>query len=544
MVSLQDGSIFAGRFRIIKQIASGGMGAVYEVMHLETERRRALKVMHPHVLQSADLRERFKLEAKVAARIESEFVVDVVDASVDETTGVPYLVMELLRGEELGKRLKRVGRLAPDEVVMYLGQTARALEKSHRAAIVHRDLKPANLFLAEREEGQPIIKVLDFGIAKLVADSTNASATQSIGTPLYMAPEQFSVHLGISAATDIFALGMVAYTLLVGAPYWQDEQAAGNIFALTAVAAFGPREPASARAARRGVFLPPAFDWWFAKITAVDSAQRFASATDAVRALETALFGEKNELMPQASSRLSSADFPGAGASVSVPVSGWRVPVTVRLDTERANALMLETQLREKTANISQISARTQPTGVGTAVTRGNLKKPMRWPVGVFIMVLAAGGVAAGGALAIGVVKTPKSLVNGERLEPSAHEPAANSNSPASLSPPAPASVFAPAERLIELPETEEPSPKSVEQAPVAPVASSVASSRGPVDGTPPAQNAAPSHSAAKSAPTSRLPKDAVPGQAVSASGVSKPSPVSTSSTSGPKKKWLDGSRE
>src|SRR3954464_14118591 len=100
-LALQEGSIFAGRYRVVRRIATGGMGAVYEVVHCETERHRALKVMLPHILQSAEHRERFKREAKVAAYIKSEYIVDVFDAGIDEPTGMPFLVMELLEGEEL-----------------------------------------------------------------------------------------------------------------------------------------------------------------------------------------------------------------------------------------------------------------------------------------------------------------------------------------------------------------------------------------------------------------------------------------------------------
>src|SRR4051812_45324189 len=149
---LQNGTIFAGRYRVIRCIAAGGMGAVYEVLHLETERRRALKVMLPQMLQSAELRDRFKREAKVAAKVDSEFIVDVFDAGIDDMTQMPFLVMELLKGEELGKRLERQGRFSIDEVVTYLQQTALALDKTHKASIVHRDLKPENLFLTQRED--------------------------------------------------------------------------------------------------------------------------------------------------------------------------------------------------------------------------------------------------------------------------------------------------------------------------------------------------------------------------------------------------------
>src|SRR5580704_5559526 len=104
---LAVGTLFASRYRVVRRIATGGMGAVYEVIHLETERRRALKVMLPHILESEELRERFQREAKVAAHVESEFIVDVFDAGFDEETQMPFLVMELLRGEELSKRVKR-----------------------------------------------------------------------------------------------------------------------------------------------------------------------------------------------------------------------------------------------------------------------------------------------------------------------------------------------------------------------------------------------------------------------------------------------------
>jgi serine/threonine-protein kinase len=176
-------------------------------------------------------------------------------------------------------------------VVQYLHQTALALDKTHRASIVHRDLKPDNLFLCERDEGPPRIKVLDFGIAKLVAeDSTQANATRSMGTPLYMSPEQFRSGAAVSPATDIFALGMIAYTLLVGVSYWFEEsKSGGNVFAFAATAAGGPREPATARAQRQGVTLPPAFDAWFLRATAFSPAERFPAASAAVQALAHAL---------------------------------------------------------------------------------------------------------------------------------------------------------------------------------------------------------------------------------------------------------------
>jgi serine/threonine-protein kinase len=290
-LQLSDGTVFAARYRIARRIALGGMGAVYEVEHTETLRRLALKVMLPHIVQSGEMRDRFRREAQVAAHIESEHIVSVFDAGIDDATGMPFMVMELLRGEELAQALRRVGRFSPAAVTTFLHQTALALEKTHRANIVHRDLKPENLFLTTTEDGRPRIKVLDFGIAKLVAEgSTQDPSTRSLGTPLYMAPEQFRSGLPISAATDLYALGMIAYTLLVGTSYWAEEaKNSSNVFAFAGAVMAGPGDPASVRARRNAAVLPPAFDAWFSRMTARNPADRFTSALASIGALAEAL---------------------------------------------------------------------------------------------------------------------------------------------------------------------------------------------------------------------------------------------------------------
>ena len=284
------GMVFGGRYRIVRLVATGGMGAVYEVEHLETGHRRALKVMHPHILGDGAARDRFRREARMAARAESDRIVDVLDAGVDEATDMPFLVMELLRGEELDKRLDRVGRLSADEAVALLRDIAAGLEAAHRASIVHRDIKPRNLFLCAPADGPERVKILDFGIAKLIADGgASAGSTQALGTPMYMAPEQFQSDVPLTPRADIFALGMVAFDLLAGGPYWAAEARGGQVFAVVAKAMGGPREPATARARRRGVELPAAFDGWFARMTHADPAKRPASAAAAVEDLGAAL---------------------------------------------------------------------------------------------------------------------------------------------------------------------------------------------------------------------------------------------------------------
>ncbi|WP_433932930.1 protein kinase [Sorangium cellulosum] len=283
-LGLVEGIVFAGRYRVLRRLGAGGMGAVYEALHAQTDRRCALKVMHAHIAERQDLRDRFALEARVAARVGGGGVVDVLDAGVDEATGAPFLVMELLRGEDLSQRLKRLGRLSPDEAVRALHETAVALDTMHRASVIHRDLKPGNLFLAE-QDGQARIKVLDFGVAKLMAEGAATGTATAVGTPLYMAPEQL-LGAKITAAADRYALGMITYTFLTGEAYWAQELAQhDNLLAFALVTTRGPGERASARAARRGVELPPAFDAWFVKATHVDPSGRFASARGAVEAL-------------------------------------------------------------------------------------------------------------------------------------------------------------------------------------------------------------------------------------------------------------------
>lgn len=290
VIALAEGTLFVDRYRIVRCIGYGETDAVYEAVHVGTDRRCAVKLMLPDLIQSEELRGRFRQEARAAAQVECDHSVNVLDAGIDEVTEAPFLVMELLRGEELEARLRRVGRFAPEEVVVYLQQAALGLDRIHRASIVHRDLEPGNLFLAEYDDGSPRIKLLDCGVAKLLVEVASGGApTRGGGAPLYKAPEQLQGQ-AVSAATDIYALGMVAFTLLVGTAYWSEEatrDTGGATFAERATR--GPCEPATTRAARRGVVLPPAFDLWFSRATAVSPADRFRTASEAVEALAPAL---------------------------------------------------------------------------------------------------------------------------------------------------------------------------------------------------------------------------------------------------------------
>jgi serine/threonine-protein kinase len=331
--SLREGSVFLGRYQILRCLRAGGMGAVYECLHLTTRKRRALKVMLPHVIAGPGMRERFELEARVTAEIESEHIVETFDAGVDEATGAPFLVMELLRGDDLDRLVEERGPLRADEVVVLLAQAALALDRTHAAGIVHRDLKPQNLFLSTRDDGSPRLKILDFGIAKVVADgSRTAQQTAAIGTPLYMSPEQTTGDGHIGPAADLYALAHIAYALLSGQAYWLDEQQTLPMYGFLGRMIAGATEPPSVRAARRGVALPAAFDAWFARATARAPAQRFERATTQVSELAAALGTAAPRLLlsapPSMGERLSSAPTPASlagsarGRGGTTPISG------------------------------------------------------------------------------------------------------------------------------------------------------------------------------------------------------------------------------
>lgn len=326
LVNLLEGEMFGGKYKVLRCFATGGMGAVYEVVHINTNCHHALKVMKPEFVNKDDLRERFKREAKVPAIIKSKYVVKVDDAGVDEKTQMLFLVMELLQGEDLGKRLKHQKRFQFNEAVNYLWQTAKALDKAHKVNIVHRDLKPDNLFLCEDDEGLAQIKVLDFGIAKFMAEGgQQANMTQAVGTPLYMAPEQSLLGSGVSPATDIYALGMMAYTLLVGVPYWNDEQQQAHHFGAFFMATMqGPQEAPTERAKREGVVLPSEFNSWFQGATAREQERRFQSASEAVQNLARVL--GVPETMYSMWQRTESTGVHALGSLIQQPQPGQTYP--------------------------------------------------------------------------------------------------------------------------------------------------------------------------------------------------------------------------
>jgi serine/threonine protein kinase len=269
------------RYLPVRLIGKGGMGLVYEVVHAHTGEHLALKVLQGSAGAPAEALERFKREARAPAQIKSDNVVHVSDADVaPELDDAPFLVMELLEGIDLERAASQA---KPDAatVVGWLRQIAPALDKAHRLGIIHRDLKPENLFLAAAEGRPPVVKILDFGIAKMAEEGSAATISgQVLGTPKYMAPEQAGRHRQVTPATDLYALGLIAYRLLVGESYHR-----GAVMSILAEVMHGAAIPPSARDPSLG----PAFDAWFLQACHRDPDRRFASASQQIEALAEAL---------------------------------------------------------------------------------------------------------------------------------------------------------------------------------------------------------------------------------------------------------------
>jgi serine/threonine protein kinase len=214
---MQIGQVISGKYRLLRLLGDGGMGSVYEAQHEVLGTRVAIKVLHQDLMQKPGLVDRFLREARVSAQIQNPHVVRVLD--VDRTAdGAAYIVMELLAGEELSAVLQRERKLPLPIAVDYASQILDALSAAHALGVVHRDLKPENVFVTQ-QEGRPLLRLIDFGIAKAHQLNNAPNLTVSgtlMGTPEYMAPEQAHSADKADARSDLYAVGVMLYEMLSG----------------------------------------------------------------------------------------------------------------------------------------------------------------------------------------------------------------------------------------------------------------------------------------------------------------------------------------
>ncbi|MCA9621692.1 MAG: serine/threonine protein kinase [Myxococcales bacterium] len=281
-LSLATGTVLGGDFRLLRPLGAGGMGVVYVAEQLSTGKRRALKVMHPHILSDERSRARFAQEARVGALIQSQHVVEVVGAGIDEATGAPWIAMELLEGKDLADYARSRAVFNPHELHELLRQLCHALGAAHDAGVIHRDVKPENIFVARGQSAtaRTFIKVLDFGIAKVAAQA-KTTATARLGSPAWMAPEQTDPRAKLGPAADVWAIGLVSFWLLTGRMYWRtaaDPEV--SMHALMKEVLFSPIVSGSRRARELGVGRrwPAALDGWLACCLDRDPEARLASA--------------------------------------------------------------------------------------------------------------------------------------------------------------------------------------------------------------------------------------------------------------------------
>jgi len=309
-VSTRSGLRIGDRYELEALIGKGGIGEVWRARHVALNSRVAVKFLqlqkseHQRRSKGTAVRiRRFTAEAQIMAQLKTPHAVQVFDFGVTDWDQ-PYLVMELLEGETLGRRLERVKRLGAHETVHLLGQAARALHRAHQLGIVHRDFKPDNVVVCADDEGRDYVKVLDFGVAKIVGELESAtgeiqaagsSLAQSftrtgsvLGTPLYMAPEQVRNAAEVDARADLWAFGVVAFECLTGRPPFSGtsiEELFDRILrGLHPLAHFLEES------------LPPSFDAWLDVVCAVDPAKRFMNASVAWKQLAIALNVETGDL--------------------------------------------------------------------------------------------------------------------------------------------------------------------------------------------------------------------------------------------------------
>ncbi|UQA56279.1 serine/threonine-protein kinase [Polyangium aurulentum] len=417
MLQPRAGDVLLGKYRVERVLGKGGMGVVVAARHVELGELFAIKLLLPGVIPSDDADARFLREARASARLKGEHAARVHDVGRLED-GAPYMVMEHLEGTDLKALLAARGPLSIDEAIDYVLQASEAIAEAHELGIVHRDLKPANLFLTRRRSGAPLVKVLDFGIAKQLGpeipggDLTKTGAL--LGSPVYMSPEQIMHSREVDARTDIWSLGIVLYELLTGVVPFE-----GTTFPQLMAAVLG-REPTPLRDKRPDA--PASLAAVLDRCLRKEPAERFESIDALAAALRALPPGEREAPRPPMSS----------------------VPLPVKPE---APALSQDEQLARTS---TQLVATRAPASVDMVETRSSGSKRS-----VVVVILAAAMLGVAG-LVLAQRTTPPGLDQAPAASPQAHTAAAApeiaATVPAPPAAPPPEPLAAPSPHVPEVP--------------------------------------------------------------------------------------------
>lgn len=309
----KSGAMVSGRYRLEEPLASGGMGTVWRAMHLELEVEVAVKLLSAELLRTPTGEKRFRREAQAAAKLKSPNIVQVIDYGVFEDQ--PFLVMELLQGEDLAARID-AGKLSVEECLTVIDGVAKALHVAHEQGIVHRDLKPGNIFL-QRVGDEEIVKVLDFGIAKDLRAKAGTTGAALVGSPGYMSPEQVWAD-EVSVETDTWAMTLVVYEMLTQQNPFHHEVLAQMFDRIVKAKVPSAREYTPE--------LPEAIDKFFERGLARTATDRFPSAKAVAKAFREALGRPAPQSKPRVASGARPRPSDDASGTLAARVTKDAVP--------------------------------------------------------------------------------------------------------------------------------------------------------------------------------------------------------------------------
>jgi serine/threonine-protein kinase len=379
------GSVLDGRYRIDGVLGKGGMGRVYKGEHTGIGRTVAIKILHTALGGNREAMQRFQREALASGRLDHPNIVGVSDFGVIESGGL-YLVMEALEGEALGSRLEREKRIPWPEALEIMRGVLSGLRHAHDKGVVHRDIKPDNIFLA-RKDGEQVVKILDFGIAKLYAgnadDPASTRAGLTVGTPAYLSPEQ-AVGGAITPAADLYSTSIVLYEMLVGRAPFEDEDP------LAMLTAHVSREPPTFAELAPDLEVPPGLEALVHRGLAKVSAERIGSALAYMTEIDQILRNAGHQ------TRALAATPPHGSSSLLIP-AGPHAPLAAATPMPFANEIGTAPTASSLTPMPTPVPGTLRDTRA-TSIAEAGSPIPKKW------LVIAAVCVVAGIAIALALV--------------------------------------------------------------------------------------------------------------------------------------------